>query len=217
MIQFTKNKVSDNSGKCVKTPSYTSRKMINWYIILEKQSHQNSSVIVIINPQNFVYLFCLFCLNSTSILLCSVGSLKTTFLNRFSQWKALALGKGRKKEVMCPCPLASRCAPNRIRNQYGSCSGCVAPAHSGRGLLLTTLVVLTLSRDLVLLEATTSVSAFKFPCYITIKSGVGFWIFWRLQWCGEGSQENCRIFCRFRGRAISQYVQHNFAFSAYGW
>lgn len=73
---------------------------------------------------------------------------------------------------------------------------------------------ITLSSDLALLEATTSVSAFKCPCYVSIKSGVGFWIFWRLWWCGEDSQENCGIFCRFKGRAILQYVRHNFALSA---
>lgn len=116
------------------------------------------------------------------------------FSNSFSQWKALALGNGRKKELMCPCPLASGCTSNNIRAKCNSCSGYVFPALTSRRWLsplkhralgsCSSLGSKTLSRALVLVEAT-SVSAFTFPYYDSIIRNVGPWIFGRLWECSR--------------------------------
>lgn len=84
--------------------------------------------------------------------------------------------------------LASRWASSSKRNQCSSCSGCMAPAPTVQqgcyhlGSTSSDLGGVDLIRDLVLLEATPSVSTFRFPCYYSIKSPVGSWVF---DGCGD--------------------------------
>ena len=154
-----------------KTSSLTFRKQISWGITLAKcfsgwLGIQPKSLTVhssyIGHPS--LWTFCipvilLFFCNSISILLCSFGSLKMIF-----QWKALALGNGRKKELVHPCPLASGCGSNNVEATCNSCSGCVVPAlRVAKGGChpwctefgsCSNLCSKTLSKALVLVEAT---------------------------------------------------------------
>lgn len=135
-----------------------------------------------------------FYLNSTSIHLCSVRNLRTTFPNTFSHWKALAgVWATGERRGHAHVSFGSECAPTTIREKRSSGSGCAAPAwtvveggcHPGsKGLLgsAAALGALTVSKPLLFLEAT-SVSAFKLPGYLRNKKSVGSWSFGRLRGC----------------------------------